>query len=231
MKRNRHSKKARSASEDFVEGSRQGVLIHIDYAPVFVNAALAQIFGYESEKELLSQTSVLDLVAPEAREQWRNNRSARLSGMEVKNDYEFPGLRKDGTRIWIHMTVRLVNGQNRMAIQGTMIDVTRRREAEGRIRESEERLRLLISTSPVEIFVTDTEGSCEYINEAYEKMSGVSAAQVTGQGWAAAIHHKHKDRVFEEWYAGVRTERPFRTEFRFLRAGGTITWGIAQAVT
>ena len=213
-----------------VEGSRQGVLIHIDYAPVFVNAALAQMFGYESEKELLSLTSVLDLVAPEAREQWRTNRSARLSGLEVESDYEFPGLRKDGSKIWIHMTVRLVNWQNRTAIQGTMIDVTRRREAEGRIRESEERFRLLTSTSPVGIFVTDAEGSCEYINEAYEKMSGVPAAQASGQGWATSIHPEDKDRVFEEWYAGVRTERPFRTEFRFLRADGTITWGIAQAV-
>jgi PAS domain S-box-containing protein len=163
-----------------VEGSRQGVLIHIDFTPVFVNAALATMFGYDSEEELLSISSALDLVAPEAREQWRNNRSARLSGMDVEDDYEFPGLHKDGSRIWIHMTVRLVNWQNRTAIQGTMIDVTRRREAEGRIRESEERFRLLTSTSPVGIFVTDADGSCEYINEAYEKMSGLAAAQASG---------------------------------------------------
>jgi PAS domain S-box-containing protein len=156
------------------------LLIHIDFTPVFVNAALATMFGYDSEEELLSISSALDLVAPEAREQWRNNRSARLSGMDVEDDYEFPGLHKDGSRIWIHMTVRLVNWQNRTAIQGTMIDVTRRREAEGRIRESEERFRLLTSTSPVGIFVTDADGSCEYINEAYEKMSDLAAAQASG---------------------------------------------------
>lgn len=216
---------------NLVEGSRQGVLLHVDFEPVFVNAALAEMFGYASESELLALPSVLSLVAPEAREKWRSNRIARLSGLDVEDDYEFTGLRKDGSQIILHMTVRVVSWQDRTAIQGTMIDVTRRREAEARIRESEERFRLLTSTSPVGIFVTDADGHCEYINEAYEKMSGLTSAQASGQGWAQAIHPEDKDRVFEDWYAGVRAERPFRTEFRFLRADGTVTWAIAQAVT
>lgn len=216
---------------NLVEGSRQGVLLHVNFEPVFVNAALVEMFGYDSEAELLSLPSVLDLVAPEAREKWRQNRVARLSGLEVEDDYEFTGLRKDGSEIIIHMTVRIVNWENQTALQGTMIDVTRRREAEARIRESEERFRLLTSTSPVGIFVTDASGQCEYIIEAYQKMSGLSSAQAAGQGWAQAIHPEDKDRVFEDWYSGVRAERPFRTEFRFLRVDGTITWAIAQAVT
>lgn len=216
---------------NLVEGSRQGVLLHVNFEPVFVNAALVEMFGYESEAELLALPSVLDLVAPEAREKWRNNRVARLSGLEVEDDYEFTGLRKDGSQIIVHMTVRVVNWENQTALQGTMIDVTRRREAEARIRESEERFRLLTSTSPVGIFVADADGHCEYINEAYEKMSGLSSAQASGQGWAQAIHPEDKDRVFEDWYAGVRAQRPFRTEFRFLRVDGSVTWAIAQAVT
>lgn len=216
---------------NLVEGSRQGVLLHVDFEPVFVNAALIDMFGYGSEEELLTLPSILTLVAPESREIWRDNRTARLSGLDVEDDYEFTGQRKDGTRIIVHMTVRVVNWENQTAIQGTMIDVTRRREAEARIRDSEERFRLLTSTSPVGIFVTGAEGHCEYINEAYEKMSGLTSAQALGQGWAKAIHPEDKDRVFEDWYAGVRAERPFRTEFHFLRDDGTITWAIAQAVS
>ena len=216
---------------NLVEGSRQGVLLHVDFEPVFVNAALVEMFGYGSAEEVLTLPSVLNLVAPEAREVWRQNRIARLSGLDVEDGYEFTGLRKDGSRIIVHMTVRVVNWENRTAIQGTMIDVTSRREAEARIRDSEERFRLLTSTSPVGIFVTDADGHCEYVNEAYEKMSGLSPAQAYGQGWATAIHPEDKDRVFEDWYSGVRAETPFRTEFRFLRADGTITWAIAQAVS
>ena len=216
---------------NLVEGSRQGVLLHVNFEPVFVNAALVEMFGYDSEAELLALPTALDLVAPEAREKWRQNRVARLSGLDVEDDYEFTGIRKDGSQIIVHITVRVVNWQNRTAIQGTMIDVTRRREAEARIRESEERFRLLTSTSPVGIFVTDASGHCEYINEAYEKMSGLTSAQAAGQGWGQAIHPEDKDRVFEDWYASTRAERPFRTEFRFLRADGNVTWAIAQAVT
>ena len=94
---------------NLVEGSRQGVLLHTDFKPVFANEALAEIFGYDSATDILDLPSVLDLVAPEARETWRRNREARLAGLEVEDSYEFAGLHKSGKQIWVHITVRIVS--------------------------------------------------------------------------------------------------------------------------
>ena len=215
---------------NLVEGSRQGVLLHTDYKPLFANQALADMFGYETIDEILDLPSVLDLIAPEAREMWRRNREARLAGLEVDDSYEFPGLHKSGRKIWVHITVRVVSWQDRTAIQGTMIDITARREAEIRIRESEEQFRILTRTSPVGIFVTDPQGDCEYINEAYEAMSGQSLALSTGAGWINAIHPDDRDRIIAEWEQAVESDEPYRTEFRYLRPDGSVTWAIAQAI-
>jgi PAS domain S-box-containing protein len=222
----------RNSEERFrnlVEGSRQGVLLHVDYKPVFVNAALAEMFGFDSVDEVLEVPSILDLVAPEHRELWRQNREARLGGLRVPESYEFMGIKKDGSSIWVHITVRVVSWEGRTALQGTMIDITDRRRAEDLIRASEERFRTLTSLSPVGFFVADEAGNCEYVNEAYETMSGRSLEECVGQGWVTAIHPDERDRVFEDWYAAARLGRPFRTEFRFLRPDGEVTWGIAQA--
>ncbi len=214
---------------NLVEGSRQGVLLHVDFKPVFANAALAEMFGFDSVDEVLGLPSILDLVAAEHRELWRQNREARLGGLRVPESYEFMGLKKDGSPIWVHITVRVVGWQGRTALQGTMIDITDRRRAEDLIRESEERFRTLTSLSPVGFFVADQAGNCEYVNEAYEAMSGRSLEDCVGRGWVNGIHPDERDRVFEEWYAATRLGRHFRTEFRFLRPDGEITWGIAQA--
>lgn len=214
---------------NLVAGSRQGVLLHVDQKAVFANDALAEMFGYDAIDDIYGLPSVLDLVAPEDREAWRSNREARLAGLDAPESYEFAGLKKDGTRIWVHMMVRVVGWDGNTALQGTMIDMTDRRDAENAIRDSEERFRLLTTTSPVGVFVADPDGNLEYTNEAYQAMSGLSVTAAAGRGWMDAIHPDDRDRVLREWKAGTQTNRPFRTEFRFLQQDDTVIFGIAQA--
>ena len=214
---------------NLVEGSRQGVLLHVDYRPVFANAALVDMFGYDSTADVLALESVLDLVAPEEWERWRNFRDARLGGLEAPESYEFAGVKKDGSRIWLHMTVRVVAWEGRTALQGTMIDITEQRTAVEAIRDSEERFRVLTAMSPVAVFVTDADGNCEYINEAFQNMSGLTPDVAAGRGWLSAIHPADRDRIASEWEDATRLNKPFRSEFRFSRPDGAVVWGIAQA--
>lgn len=214
---------------NLVEGSRQGVLLHVDYKPVFANAALAEMFGYDGIDEILSLDSVLELVAPEECELWREYRTARLSGLDAPDGYEFAGVKKDGSRIWLHMTVRVVAWDGRTALQGTMIDITEQRAAIETIRASEERFRVLTATSPVGVFVTDSEGRCEYVNEAFQNMSGLMPDEVAGRSWLDTVHPDDRKRIAAEWQNEVGLNRPFRTEFRILRPDGAVAWGIGQA--
>jgi PAS domain-containing protein len=50
------------------EGSIQGILIHRDFKPLFVNQAYAAMFGYASPADILALASALVLVAPQERE-------------------------------------------------------------------------------------------------------------------------------------------------------------------
>ncbi len=88
----------------------------------------------------------------------------------------------------------------------------------------ENRFRAMSDASPLGIFVSDEQGACVYTNAAYHQLSGLTAEQTLGTNWSAAIHPDDRARVLEEWRAALRSDAPFRTEFRFLREDESIVW-------
>ncbi len=121
---------------NLVEGSVQGVLIHIDHDPQFVNQAYAEIFGYDSPEEVVAEGSALGHVAPRERERMGDFSKARLRGDDAPVSYEFEGIRKDGTPIWLENRARAVTWKGEPAVQRTIVDITERKRAEEKLREA-----------------------------------------------------------------------------------------------
>jgi PAS domain S-box-containing protein len=88
---------------------------------------------------------------------------------------------------------------------------------------------MLARVSPVGIFRTNAAGRCLYVNERWCAIAGLSAAAARGGGWAQALHPDDRTRVCGEWQAAVAADRPFRSEYRFRRADGTVTWVQGEA--
>src|SRR3546814_20133733 len=98
-------KKAEAAlrqSEDsfrnLIEGSIQGILIHDRWKLLFVNRALATMFGYDDPEELLGGDFTTLLAAPEVDRATRY-RDARLAGKTAPNNFVLEGIRKAGQPI------------------------------------------------------------------------------------------------------------------------------------
>ncbi len=89
---------------------------------------------------------------------------------------------------------------------------------------SEARFRAISDASPLGILVTDKQGSCLYTNAAYQRISGLSFAEALGMNWKVAIHSDDRERVFSEWQDAAHNQKPFQTEFRFLREGQSVVW-------
>jgi PAS domain S-box-containing protein len=124
---------------NLVEGSIQGILIHRDDRPLFVNDAWSQIFGY-SAAEVHEATSTLQFAAPEEHERLQGYRLARMAGESVPTRYEYQGLRKNGTTVWLENNVRVVDWDGGPAIQSTIIDCTQRKLREEELETFNEEL-------------------------------------------------------------------------------------------
>lgn len=77
---------------------------------------------------------------------------------------------------------------------GNIRDVTDSRAASLALRDSELRFLTLSDSIPVGLFLTDADGETTFVNRAFQALSGLSAAQAMGDGWADAIHPADRPR-------------------------------------
>jgi len=124
-----------------VEDALIGVYIIKDGKIAFANEKFAAIYGY-SKDELVGMDSLL-LVHPDDRPQVAEFREKRLRGDKAPSEYEIRGLKKNGDTIWVMRSLSLINYQDGPAISGIVQDMTKRRQAEEALRESDKELRIL----------------------------------------------------------------------------------------
>jgi len=98
------------------------------------------------------------------------------------------------------------------------------------LRASEERFHHLAEVSPVGIFTADVQGGCQYVNQRWCDIAGMSPQQAYGAGWMSTLHPDDYQRVIHEWHHAAKNCVPFKSEYRFRNPQGIVTWVIGQAV-
>jgi PAS domain S-box-containing protein len=109
-------------------------------------------------------------------------------------------------------------------VGGISVEITERAKIEQRLRESEERFRILTENAPVGIFLSAADGQTLFVNHAWSAMAGIAAENAMGKGWTTAIHPDDRQRVIEDWARAVKERAASYNEFRFLHADGTVVW-------
>ncbi len=112
-----------------VEGSIEGIYIHQDFVIRLANSAFARMFSFERPEDVIG-TDVRTLIAPEDRARMEAYKQQRLRGEAVPARYEFEGVRRDGTRLWLENTVSVITWDGRPAILATLFDLTERKQLE-----------------------------------------------------------------------------------------------------
>src|SRR5688572_5505400 len=104
-----------------------------------------------------------------------------------------------------------------------------RQHKERALRASERRYQSLADALPVGIFHADLAGNNTYSNARAMEITGVSAAESAGGGWARYLHPDDRDRVFAEW-AQSQAAGParFQSEYRFVHPDGRVVWTLGQ---
>jgi PAS domain S-box-containing protein len=103
-------------------------------------------------------------------------------------------------------------------------DITEQRLAEIALRESEERFRRIADSAPVPMWVTRSDRSRDFVNQAYVDLLGVDAEQARTADWTSRIHPDDRERMIRETLAGEASGGTFTVEARFERRPGDQRW-------
>src|SRR3954465_4670864 len=132
---------------------------------LMANAALARIYGFGSPDELMNSVTDIGqrLYVQESR---RNEFVREMQEHDTITGFESQIYRKDGTVIWISENCRAVrDSQGRLLYyEGTVEDITHRRLAEVKLRDSEALYHSLVETLPQNIFRKDLEDRFTFAN-------------------------------------------------------------------
>jgi len=134
-------KKAEELYRDLVE--RAGIAILIDDRKgkvKYANQRFAEIFGYSQDE--IKKLSIRSVVHPDDLKKVMKYHSGRIKGKKVPSRYEFKGIRKDGSPIYLEVSAVPLKEEGRIiGTRAYLWDITERKKAEREIQETMEKLR------------------------------------------------------------------------------------------
>ena len=191
-KLNESEEKYRALSEQ----SSIGVYLIRNRKLIYTNPKFAQIFGYDSPKEIMNSKSLDDFIKKDEKEKVDRALRELLRGHDNEMHLEITGKKKDGSPVHLEAFGHRIVVNNRPAILGTFIDISERVKHLETIRQ----LSKAVEQSPVATIISDMNGIIEYVNPAFSKITGFKAHEVMGQSYKI---HQGKD-IDETIYQDIR---------------------------
>ena len=152
---------------NLIEGSLQGILIHRDSKPLFINEACVKMFGYGSTEEIMQNENLFEFVSPQSQKKIRKLQEARLRGEKAPTFFEMEGLHNNGKPLWLDTSTRMVNWDGAPAMQTTVIDITERKLAEQAVRAKSAMLQATLENMGEGISFVDQDLITQAINRKF----------------------------------------------------------------
>ncbi len=103
-------------------------------------------------------------------------------------------------------------------------ELGQQRELAETLRDSEQRLRVLLQQLPAGIFLTDIQGEIRYVNDRWQLLAGLTAEQAAGTGWIQALHPDDRNLMLETWRQAIQNCTEFVADHRFRTPSGRVKW-------
>ena len=173
------------------------------FTPLFFHGAVEEITGYKAEEFIEGKPRWDQVIHPDDLSIILKEAEGIRSIPNAAVDLEYRIVRKDGQTGWVHEMCQNVcdDSGNTVKFQGTILDITKHKQIEEALRESEERYREIVEGTDDLITRVDSEGRFTYVNHMAKKFFGIDPKKCIGMSAFDLIHSDDRQRT-ETAFAG-----------------------------
>ena len=140
-------------------------------------------------------------------------------------EYEAELHLESGIRVFqIRKTILKPPGKRRRLIACVMNDITDMRQSEDELRV----FRRAMEQSPASIVITDREGSIQYVNPAFTRVTGYTAKEALGENPRILKSGLQSPAFYRDLWDTILKGREWKGEFHNKKKGGEFYWEIAS---
>src|ERR1035441_10499391 len=201
------------SSDDAIIGTRLDGVIET------WNSAAEKLYGYAAPEAVGRHIRLLE--SPE--------QPGEISGIlkktargETVSHHQTVRLTKDGRRIGVSVTISPIRDAGGRVVGASAIarDIGERAALENALRISEERYRSLALASAQIVWTKNAQGEVVEDWPMWRAFTGQRADEITGQGWASAVHPEDRARISRVFANALQNRIVYETEYRLRRSGG-----------
>jgi PAS domain S-box-containing protein len=190
---------------------------------------LAEIFG-GAQRADFGHRDLVNLIHPD---------DLHLRHEAVRNSYELGSLNyrvrliwPDKSLHWVSVYGKIIYDEHRLPVTmyGTALDISRERQYQRDLEESEEKFRSLANFLPTFIWTTDPEGKITYLNKAISEFTGMTENEIVNGGWLNLIHPGDRAVSIRELERAIHSGTDFSAEMRFKNSQGQFRWQLGRVV-
>ena len=233
-------RKTKKATENLLKKSEDNFRHSLDESPLgvriigsdgqtmYANQELLNIYGYESLEEF-NAVPHQKRYTPETFAAYLKRKDIRKRGKDGPANYEISIIRKDGQIRHLEVFRKKVLWNGEIHYQALYNDITKRKQVEHHLLESENRYRMVVENAHESIVITQN-GKIVFANQETEKNSGFALNELIGKDFMELIHQDDRRMVGDFYHQRLHgDEAPSSYYFRILCKDGKIKWAEINA--